>query len=230
MPRKQLIRSTVHPYHVTVRCNNKEQFYCDLSFVWKTFAIEFNNIMERFHPKIHAFLLMPNHFHLLITTPAEDLGVIMQNLISPTTKIINVKSGRSGRVFGARYHWSLINSANYYDCALKYVYRNPVKAGIVDSVQNYAFSTLRSVLGHEKYPFLIEPPSGYDFNIPSNKRLEFLDWLNQPFKTEEEQSIRFGFTKSRFNTPRNPNNKKRLQLNGFSENYTAALYQKVSDT
>jgi REP element-mobilizing transposase RayT len=230
MPRKNLIRSKIHPYHVTVRCNNREIFHCDLDFVWKIFNQEFVKILENYHPRIHAFVLMPNHFHLLISTPDQDLGVIMQNLISPITKILNFKASRSGRVFGARYHWSLIDSENYYDCALKYIYRNPIKAGLCKTALEYPFSTYRSHFGHEKLPFSIEPAFEFKSIIPNEQKDDFNNWINQPFSSEHEKAIKFAFGKSTFSPPRNLNSKKRIKLEEFTTNYCASPYQKVSDT
>jgi putative transposase len=131
MPRKNLIRSNVYPYHVTARGNNKASFPCEPYQTWEIFNEKILEVQKKFGVKIHAFVMMSNHFHLLITTPHEDLGKVMETFMRSITRTMNAKSGRTGRVFGGPYHWSLINSNVYYDCALKYVYRNPVKAKLV---------------------------------------------------------------------------------------------------
>src|ERR1700752_2973729 len=106
MSRKPLIKSKIHPYHVTGRCNNRETFYCNLDEVWELLCLELSEIIEKFQVNIHAFVLMPNHFHLLISTPTDDLSETMKTFMCAVTKKINLKTGRSGRVFGSRYHWS----------------------------------------------------------------------------------------------------------------------------
>ncbi len=198
MARKTLIRSDSYPYHVTARVNNKELFPCDLDFVWDVFSTNLNHINSGFSVKVHAFVLMPNHFHLLLTTPGDDLGVVMKWFMAAITKTINTYSGRTGRVFGARYHWSLIQDMNYFDTALKYVYRNPVKAGIVDRAEDFAYSTLGHALGRSKSEFLVEPPAGIRSLLPADDSLAFSNWINQPFKYELDERIRIGMRRTRF--------------------------------
>src|SRR4051794_18500799 len=124
MPRKTLIRSNTLPYHVTARTNNRELFHLPLNLVWDIMNSHIFEAIILFRIKIHAFVLMPNHFHLLITTPEEDLGRVMQIIMKSGTKTINTESRRTGRVFGSRYHWTIIESEVYFAHALKYVYRN----------------------------------------------------------------------------------------------------------
>jgi REP element-mobilizing transposase RayT len=198
MPRKPLIRVRNYPYHVTARCNNKEPFPCSLQTAWNIISQEINEITEKFQCKIHAFVLMPNHFHLLLTTPQEDLGVIMKEFLMNITKKMNTNTRRSGRIFVSRYHWSLIDDDQYYDCALKYIYRNPVKAKLVDGVEQYQFSSLKFVLENEFVSFPVEPPVGHAHNIPQENSAEFLRWLNRPFNHEQQEAIKKGFNKTRF--------------------------------
>jgi REP element-mobilizing transposase RayT len=198
MPKKNLIRSSVHPYHVTARCNNREPFFTEVEVAWRVFSWHLNEIAKKFGVKIHAFVLMPNHFHLLISTPQDDLGIVMQRFMSSVTKTLNSKSGRTGRVFGGRYHWSLVDSLGYYDYVLKYIYRNPVKAGLSAQVEDYPFSTMSGVLGNKKIFFPLHPPSDDQPLIPSNDLRAFLDWMNEPFRKEQDDAIRKGFKKKSF--------------------------------
>lgn len=192
MPRKPLIRSSEFPYHVTARCNNKEPFPVPLLEVWNVFEQQIQRIVERFGCKIHAFVLMPNHFHLLITVPNQDLGMVMQSFMVLVTQKLNSKSGRTGRIFGARYHWSLIDHEQYFDCALKYIYRNPVKARLVERVEAYRFSTIHSVMRGYFDKFELKPPIGHQQLIPNEDATRFMIWLNQAFRSEEESAIKGG--------------------------------------
>ena len=202
MPRKPLIRTTDFPYHVTARCNNKEHFHPTIQETWLIISNELKEIVERYECRLHAFVLMPNHFHLLISTPKDDLGIVMQSFLLKITKKINSKTGRTGRVFGSKYHWSLIDNEQYYDCVLKYIYRNPVKARLSESVEQYPYSTLAHVLEMAKYVFPIDPVIGHQGNIPNNNSLHFLHWLNVPFALEQSNAIKKGFQKTRFQPTR----------------------------
>ncbi len=215
MSRINLIRSNEFPYHVTGRANNQEVFPCPLSVVWSVFSVQFVKLSEQFQVKIHAFVLMPNHFHLLISTPEEDLGVVMRELMRTVTKIINSKTGRSGRIFGAKYHWSLIDNSLYYDCALKYVYRNPVKANLSLRAEDYPFTSLKFKITNDSPLFPISPALGYQDLVPYGAIDPFLLWLERPFQNEQYEEIRRGLRKTRFVTSKTGPMKRRVQLYGY---------------
>jgi putative transposase len=198
MARNQLIRSQTAPYHVVARVNNKEPFPCLLEDVWKIFLRELSITEDKFNIKIHSLVIMNNHFHLILSTPDADLGVAMKYFMQSVTKIINVKSGRSGRLFGSKYRWSLIDSLQYLDCAMKYVYRNPVKAGICSRVEEYPFSTLNAAIGKTRIKLNLHPPIGENHLIPHNDSKTFLESLNIPFRTEQDLEIGASLRKSKF--------------------------------
>ena len=174
--------------------------------VWVVFINALFEVQLLYGVQVHAFVLMPNHFHLLVTTPGEDLGIVMQRLIKSVTRTLNLLSGRSGRVFGARYHWTLVDSANYFACALKYVYRNPIRANICTRVEEYPYSTLSGLTGDATLPIQIHFPfgeSGY-WIVPEEITAQ-LEWLNRPFRKEYEEAIQKGLKKARFAPPMSKN-------------------------
>jgi putative transposase len=199
MPRKPLIRSSTLPYHVTARGNNREPFHLASEDVWKIFEAHCFEIYLLFQVQVHAFVLMNNHFHLLISTPHEDLGKVMMYFMRTVTRTINLRSGRSGRVFGARYHWSLIDSDLYFAHALKYVYRNPVRAGVCVRAEEYPFSSLAGVLGFRPLSFPLFFPFGCEgfLKIPSELD-DLLLWLNQPFRKEQQLAIQKALRRTQF--------------------------------
>ncbi len=191
MPRKLLIRSDTFPYHVTARCNNKEDFPLPLERVWDIICDELLLITILFEVRIHSFVLMPNHFHLLISTPKEDLGIVMNFFMGELSKLLNRHSGRSGRIFGGPYYWSIITSSRYYGHAFKYIYRNPVKSKLCTEVESYGFSTIKGLLGldHLRFP-LFYTECALELNLPPSEDLdEWLEWLNRPFPQEAEKVI-----------------------------------------
>ncbi len=166
-----------------------------------------------FRIKVHAFVLMPNHFHLLVTTPEQDLGKVMNTFMSDVTRTINRLSGRSGRIFGGPYHWSLIHSSLYYAHALKYVYRNPIKAKIVNKVEEYPWSTLYGVLGKSHCPIPIWfPRSGLGISFVPDEMNSLLEWLNRPFLSETELLIQKGLKKKYFGLLKNRNVRKEEKI------------------
>lgn len=202
MPRPLLIRSKDLPYHVTARANNREHFHLKLDHVWAICTEHLNSLEKDFGTRVHAFVLMPNHFHLIISTPEDDLGVATQWLMSALTRRINLESKRCGRVFGWKYYRTIIDTSNYYDLVLKYVFRNPVKAGLCSSVSEYPYSTIRQNLGGIAEGPKIHPYPLEGGLLPFGTTWDFVDWLNRPFQNEFERKIKSSLTKARFGDPK----------------------------
>lgn len=197
MPRRNLYRSDCLPYHVTARANNREPFHLKLDSVWEILGSECRIVSLLYGVEFHAVVLMPNHFHILLTTPAEDLGVVMTLLMKEITKRINRLSGRTGRVFGGPYFWTLINYTLYYRNVFKYVYRNPVKAGLSTGVEDYRYSSLQGLLGLSHLPMPIYfTRLGLEANFPAFEPVDILPWLNTPTPVEAESLIRKGLAKT----------------------------------
>ena len=208
MPRRPLIRSNKFPYHVTARVNNREDFPCSLKDAWKFLTDELLIQKFRHNIQIHAFVIMPNHFHLLVSTPKANLDQVMKEFMSSTTRIINTRKRRWGRVFGARYYPSLIQNSIYYAHALKYVYRNPVKAGLSDYVETYLYSTIAALYGQVHLPLPIEHSPKYVHRFIPSEPDTLKDWANQPYNCEESQAIHKALRKKEFKLPRKRNNGK----------------------
>lgn len=199
MPRKLLIKSDSLPYHVTARANNREKFHLPLTRLWELIGTECLNLALVYEIEIHALVLMPNHFHMIVTVPKHDLGKVMSVFMASITRTSNLISGRSGHIFGGPYHWSLINSSRYFAHALKYVYRNPVRARICDRVERYRFSSLQGLLGFSHLPFPIYLTRvGMEVALPAVEAFEQIDWLNKPFPAEAEMLIQKGLRKKVF--------------------------------
>jgi REP element-mobilizing transposase RayT len=201
MPRKPLVRSNWNPYHITARVNNRETFPIDLHLQWEIFTSECRNIRNLYEVEFHSFVMMPNHIHTILTAPdpENNLGNIMRYFMSQVTQRTHRKSGKTGHLFGGPYHWSLIKDSRYYYHALKYVYRNPVRANLCETVQDYSFSTFQGQIGACHLPFPIHfTRSGLEQYLPAEDPLYWLDWLNRPFEAEVEKQIQMGLRKKLF--------------------------------
>lgn len=210
MPRKLLQRTDVFPYHVTARSNNRDEFPLPLSRLWRIVQDECLNLTWVYDAAIHSFVLMPNHFHMLITAPVFDLGKLMNIFMSNITRSANFDTGRSGHLFGGPYRWSLIHSSRYYGHAYKYVYRNPVKARLCETTETYPFSTLRGLIGEDQLKFPLPlTRSALENHLPITDWQAMLPWLNRPFPKEAEELINKGmklkvFEKLKSETTRRP--------------------------
>lgn len=209
MPRKNLFRSQVLPYHVTARVNNREPFPLPLREVWKIITQEIRYMQITCGVEIQALVLMPNHFHLIITTAVLDLGRSMNIFMSQVTRQMNLKSGRSGRLFDKKYGRTLVGSPIYYAHALKYVYRNPVKAGLSRTVQDWEFGTLHGLLGKDWLPLPLHyTRMGWDRTAIYHDNDRFLEWLNRPTRKEHVETIGRALKRERFKLPKIGSNRK----------------------
>jgi putative transposase len=193
MPRKLLLKSDEYPYHITCRVNNREPFPLPMKTMWELMTTECLISYHLYDFRIQAFVLMPNHFHMIATTanPEFDLGKVMQGFMSAVTKNCNRLSNRSGRVFSDKYYRSIILSSRYYGHVLKYVYRNPIKGGLCEKAEDYEFSTINGIIGKQRLPLPIHfTECGYETFIPDPSHLPiWLEWINQPFAKEVEPLI-----------------------------------------
>ena len=198
MPRKAIERSNTNYYHITARSNNRDFFYLPILEVWDIFTEELKKLQLEYKLKIPAFVLMNNHFHLLVLSPNGPIDKIMYFLMKHTTLEIQKRSGRINRVFGGRYKGSIIKSYTYLVNVYKYIYLNPVKAGITTRAEFYPYSTLYfKTKGPAYCPFRLEsiiPTHAFD----EYEGLDELKWINSDLLDEEYQSIKTGLRKTEF--------------------------------
>lgn len=197
MPRKKFYRTNEYPYHVTARTTNKDWFDVPMEFVWSVFADYLHFIWRAYDVRIHAFVLMNNHFHMLISTPEGNLDVAMNYLLREVSKRIGERSGRINQIFGGPYHWTVIKNSIYYQHAYKYIYRNPVHAGLSRTVQEYPFSTLRGLIGMD-YLYI---PAYDNLHLIQNPHHQ-LQWLNEEYEKESREAIRYALRRKEFSFPR----------------------------
>ncbi len=208
MGRKNLVRDNFHPYHVWARTNNREWYFLPQDQVWNIFFRYSKEITEDYGAKIHALVLMSNHFHFLLTTPLGNLGELMNQFLREISKSVNRTIGRSNHVFGGPYKWSLIRGSVSYQHCLKYVYRNPVKAGLASSVEEYRFSSLQYVLGLRDSYFPLAPSMFDDDGVLALPQADQLAWFNFKHTQQEDDCIRRGLRHRQFKIVADPKTRK----------------------
>ncbi len=197
MPRKPQVRSKHLPYHVTNRSNNREWFSLPIEEVWAIFSPILLTAIVRYEVNLMAFVLMDNHFHLIVQTPRANLGRFMNYVTREVSRAIGRRTGRINHVFGGRYKSCLLRDPQSVAHAYKYVYRNPVDAGLSKTCEDYPFSTLNRLLGnHSPFPVADSLVCGMGL-IPTNVPAR-LRWLNEPFPEEQRDMIRRALRRREF--------------------------------
>lgn len=199
MGRKQFNCHTEFPYHITARCINRDWFAVDISVVWKIMTMHLSFISFAFNIRIHAFVLMNNHFHLIALAPDGNLSEAMRFFMSESGRDLRRLSTRVNCTYGTRFHRSLLSSPQYYLHAYKYLYHNPVQAGICESVEDYPYSTLSALLGKSRF----DVPIYDDFNWSTiDSRSLTLNWLNRKPHELQWDIVRRSLRKSAFKLPK----------------------------
>jgi len=205
MPRKPQFLTDRFVYHVTARSNNKEFFFLPTSAIWSLMSEQLDEVSIFYAARIISFVLMSNHFHMLIETPLKNLNEIMNYFMRETSRAIGRVSVRINHVFGGRYKSSLISNETYFAHAYKYVYRNPIQARIAGAVEDYPYSTLRWVTGKEPYRFAVYDVSTLLANRVPVKMTDRLTWLNTPYLAQQNTIIQKGLRRVEFSFPRDHN-------------------------
>jgi putative transposase len=179
MARKKVILTDEYPYHITNRSNNRERFYLPLKELWPICINAIKTLKKDYGCRHHAFVLMPNHYHLVLDTPKLNLSDSIQYFQTEVARRANKKTGRINHFFGGRYKWSLITNETYYWNAFKYIARNPVAAGICKNIEDYPYCSINDPSSKELWAPLSEIENRVDFK-----------WLNEDFSKEKNEAIK----------------------------------------
>ena len=126
---------------------------------------------EKVRVEIQAFVLMSNHYHLLLWTPNTDLDRFMYFLNKKFSELIRAKTGRINRIFGDRYHWSVVKDNQHHKIVLKYIYQNPIRASLANKCELYKFSSLYYFVKQKQLKVNLYTPIYGDLS-------NFLNWIN----------------------------------------------------
>lgn len=133
-------------YHVTARGNEQKDIFKSRADR-EQFLTYLETTAERYGAVVHAYCLMDNHYHLFLETPAGNLAQIMRHVGGAYTIYFNAKRKRAGHLFQGRYKAILVDKDVYALELSRYIHLNPVRAGIVDQPEKYAWSSYRSYIG-----------------------------------------------------------------------------------
>ncbi len=195
MPRKTLTKTSAYPYQITNRSNNKDFFYLHMNDLWEICTSCLYSLQEQYSINVHMFVLMSNHYHLIIDTPKENISEAMRYFHCEVARAANKKAFRTNHFFGGRYKWCLIDNENYYWNAIKYNFRNPVEAGLSCNVESYTYSSLNT---QSKVRYRLT-----DFFNDPNKNIQLdLDWLNEKFDSSKSEAIKCGLRRRNFRLPK----------------------------
>jgi putative transposase len=138
-----------HPgaiWHITSRGNEKREIFREAADRVDMLGL-LGETVARYRWALHAYVFMSNHYHLLLETPEATLSRGMHYLNSVYTQRLNRKYGRVGHLFQGRFHGVLIEREGHLLEVARYVVLNPVRAGLVDSPEDWRWSNYRATAG-----------------------------------------------------------------------------------
>ncbi len=141
MPRKPRMYLPETPCHVVQRGNNREAcFFAEMDYVFYLECL--NKALQDLHVALHAYVLMTNHVHLLMT-PATHNGIskVMQSVGRRYVQYINTTYRRTGTLWEGRHKASLVQADQYLLTCYRYIELNPVAANMVSHPDAYPWSS-----------------------------------------------------------------------------------------
>lgn len=105
-----------------------------------------NDVNRLFGIEIHAYALLPNHYHILIHTPRGNLSRCMRHLNGVYTQKFNIKHKIDGSLFRGRYKSILVEKEEYLLELVRYIHRNPFKAGLEEKIGQYKWCSHRGYM------------------------------------------------------------------------------------
>jgi len=138
-------------YHVLNRGRRKEKIFFSESDYTCFFDI-LNECTKLFNVEIHAYSLIPNHYHLVIHTPLGNLSRSMRHLNGVYTQKINRKYKTEGSLFRGRFKSILVEKESYLLELVRYIHRNPLKAKLEKEIGQHKWTSHYAYMNKTKRP------------------------------------------------------------------------------
>jgi len=142
-------------WHITSRGNERREIYCDDDDRHRFLRLLARVITER-RWLLHAWVLMSNHYHLLIETPEVGLSRGMRWLNQMYAEHFNERHERVGHLFQGRFKGILVEREGHLLELIRYIVLNPVRSGSVKFAGDYRWSNYRATAGLEHPPSWLE--------------------------------------------------------------------------
>jgi REP-associated tyrosine transposase len=171
MPRPLRIQHAGGVYHLTARGNRKQPIFLEPDdHRFHLWCLE--QTAARFDVRVHSWVHMTNHFHLILTTAKPNLSQAMHWANGLYAQVFNDRHGLTGHLFQGRFHSIAIEDQSHLLEASRYDHLNPVRAGLCDHPLAWRWSSCRATVG-------LAPGAFLD-----------LDWLLTQFASDRESAQR----------------------------------------
>ena len=191
MPRPRRIDAPGFPQHIVQRGNNRQAVF----FSNRDPALYLGLLRDcanEHHCRIHAYVLMGNHVHLVVTPDAPGgISRMMQAVNRTYVRHVNEKEGRTGSLWEGRFHSTLIDTDRYLLACQRYIELNPVRAGMVAHPGDYRWSSYRANAQGQANALLV-PHSAFELiatDVEARRR-RYAEFIEQGIPAADLTAIR----------------------------------------
>lgn len=147
MARQPRLALPGYPHHVIQRGNNRQPIVLDEADRRMLYSLWLEE-SQRHKVAVNAYVLLDNHFHMLLTPPSDEaMSLMMQSVGRTYVRYFNKRHKRSGTLWEGRYKSSLIDSEGYLLTCMAYIDLNPVRAGLAESAEDFSWSSYKHLAG-----------------------------------------------------------------------------------
>ncbi len=158
MPRAPRFNLPDIPQHVIQRGNNRQATFFAIDD-YRCYLDCLKSAADKFRCEVHAYVLMPNHAHLLVTPRTPDaVSKLMQSLGRRYVRYVNDTYQRTGTLWEGRFRASIVDSERYLLACYRYIELNPVRANLVETPADYPWSSYRYNALGEYSELIVEHP------------------------------------------------------------------------
>lgn len=180
------------PQLITQRGNNRSHIFLD-DVDYTQYRQHLRESARETGLALHAYVLMPDHVHLLVSSPEEGAtGRLMQRLGRRYVRWFNDRHQRSGTLWEGRYRSTVVEPGAWLLAAHRYLELNPVRAGYASSPEHYSWSSCRHHLGLESDPLVADHRLYWALgNTPFERQAAYRGLLEAGTPLAELDRIRF---------------------------------------
>ena len=179
-----------YPHHVIQRGNNRQPIFTSTSDREFLLGLLEENA-KRCDVAVHAYVLMGNHFHLLVTPHSADgLPQMMQAVGRRYVRLFNDSHARTGTLWEGRYKSTLIQTDRYLLACMAYVDLNPVRAGLVAQAADYPWSSYGHYAGLRVDKVITPHPLYWELgNTPFAREGAYADLVRNGITHEQQAEL-----------------------------------------
>jgi putative transposase len=179
-----------YPHHVIQRGNNRQAIFTSPQD-HQTLLDLLMESADKFKVDVHAYVLMSNHFHLLVTPRlADGLPMMMQAVGRRYVRYFNDLQGRTGTLWEGRYRSTVIEAERFLLACMAYIDLNPVRAGVVAQAADYPWSSYGHYTGQRIDKLITPHPLLWELgNTPFAREAAYAEMVHSGISLVQQSAL-----------------------------------------